>query len=170
MPLMPAEVFAVLMPFASLFTTPTFRSLAFLFVGAILTPGQRTVTACLRAVGLSHYPHFQNWHRTLNRARWSPRQGARVLLTLLIQALVPSGPWLLGLDDTIERRRGEHIQAKGIYRDPVRSSHGHFVKCSGLQVQWAALAVPDAAGSHSLRQTGVGVALFYGSLSLTALL
>ncbi len=133
MPLMPAEVFAILMPFASLFTAPTFRSLAFLFVGAILTPGSRTVTACLRAVGLSHYPHFQNWHRTLNRAKWSPRQGARVLLTLLVQALVPSGPWLLGLDDTIERRRGEHIQAKGIYRDPVRSSHGHLVKCSGLR-------------------------------------
>lgn len=38
-----------------------------------------------------------------------------------------------GLDDTIERRRGQRINAKGIYRDPVRSSHSHFVKASGLR-------------------------------------
>ena len=39
---------------------------------------------------------------------------------------------ILGLDDTIERRRGAKIKAKGIYRDPVRSTHSHFVKASGL--------------------------------------
>jgi hypothetical protein len=43
----------------------------------------------------------------------------------------------LGIDDTIERRRGKRIQAKGIYRDPVRSSHSHFVKASGLR--WVSL-------------------------------
>jgi hypothetical protein len=37
----------------------------------------------------------------------------------------------------IERRRGARIAAKGIYRDPVRSSHGHFVKASGLR--WLSL-------------------------------
>jgi hypothetical protein len=44
---------------------------------------------------------------------------------------------VLGIDDTIERRRGKRIAAKGIYRDPVRSSHGHFVKASGLR--WLSL-------------------------------
>ena len=44
---------------------------------------------------------------------------------------------MLGIDDTIERRRGKRITAKGIYRDPVRSSHGHFVKASGLR--WLSL-------------------------------
>jgi hypothetical protein len=52
----------------------------------------------------------------------------------------------VGLDDTIERRRGAKIAAKGIYRDPVRSSKGHFVKASGLR--WVSLqllaAVPWA--------------------------
>ncbi len=47
-----------------------------------------------------------------------------------------------GLDDTIERRRGKRIAAKGIYRDPVRSSHGHFVKASGLRWLSLMLLVP----------------------------
>lgn len=133
MPTLPSEVLAVLMPFASLFTEPTFHRIAFLFAGAVLTPGQRTVAACLRAVGLGEHPHFQNFHRVLNRARWSPRQGARLLLELLLHTFVPTGPILVGADDTIERRRGAKIKAKGIYRDPVRSSAGYFVKCSGLR-------------------------------------
>lgn len=53
--------------------------------------------------------------------------------TNLIVAFAPTGPVLLGLDDTIERRWGKRIHARGIYRDPVRSSHGHFVKASGLR-------------------------------------
>jgi len=48
-----------------------------------------------------------------------------------------SGVIVFGLDDTIERRRGKRIAPKGIYRDPVRSSHGHFVKASGLR--WLSL-------------------------------
>jgi hypothetical protein len=58
---------------------------------------------------------------------------SRVLLTLLMAAFAFTGPILLGLDDTIERRRGAKIKAKGIYRDPVRSTHSHFVKASGLR-------------------------------------
>jgi hypothetical protein len=46
---------------------------------------------------------------------------------------IPRGIVVFGLDDTIERRRGEQITAKGIYRDPVRSSHTHVVKASGLR-------------------------------------
>jgi hypothetical protein len=44
------------------------------------------------------------------------------------------GPLVMGMDDTIERRRGAKIQAKGIYRDPVRSSHSHFVKLRWLSL------------------------------------
>jgi len=50
-----------------------------------------------------------------------------------VAVFVPRGVVLFGLDDTIERRRGEQITAKGIYRDPVRSSHAHMVKASGLR-------------------------------------
>ena len=49
---------------------------------------------------------------------------------------------VVGLDDTIERRWGARITARGIYRDPVRSSHGHFVKASGLRWLCVMLLAP----------------------------
>ena len=82
---------------------------------------------------MSRERRFTNYHRVLNRAVWDLRAAARLLLGLLITAFVPSGPIVLGIDDTIERRRGKRIAAKGIYRDPVRSSKSHFVKASGLR-------------------------------------
>jgi hypothetical protein len=90
------------------------------------------VTSLLRITGLSREPRFVNYHRVLSRARWSGRGAAHLVLRLLLAAFVPNGPVLLGLDDTIERRRGKRIAAKGIYRDPVRSSHAHFVKAVSL--------------------------------------
>src|SRR5206468_2248966 len=108
-----------------------------LLIGAILVAGRRTVTAVLRIMGRSDERHFQTYHRVLNRAAWSSWALSRTLLKLLVQTFVPSGPIICGLDDTIERRRGAKITAKGIYRDPVRSSHGHFVKASGLR--WLSL-------------------------------
>ena len=95
------------------------------------------MTAILRIMGLSCEKHFQNFHRVLNRAIWSSREASRVLLGLLVATFAVFGPVVLGLDDTIERRRGAKIKAKGIYRDPVRSSHSHFVKASGLR--WLSL-------------------------------
>ena len=110
-----------------------------MLIGAILVPGRRTVTAVLRIMGLSHKRQFQTYHRVLNRAAWSSWALSRTLLRLLVQTFVPSGPVICGfaMRDTIERRRGAKIKAKGIYRDPVRSSHGHFVKASGLR--WLSL-------------------------------
>lgn len=104
-----------------------------LLVGAILAPGKRTVTAVLRIMGLSQARHFQNFHRVLNRAVWSNLALSACLLLLLLQTFLPHGPVVLGIDETIERRRGAQIRAKGIYRDPVRSSKSHFVKASGLR-------------------------------------
>jgi hypothetical protein len=99
----------------------------------VLAPGIRTVASVLRVLGLAQEPNFVNFHRVLNRAVWSPHAAARVLLGMLVQAFVPEGPIVLGIDDTIERRRGARIAARGIYRDPVRSSRSHFVKASGLR-------------------------------------
>ena len=105
-----------------------------LMVGAILAPGQRTVAAILRVMGLSEERQFQNYHRVLNRASWSSREvGRRLLLALVGVFVAADGPIVVGLDDTIERRWGAKIAARGIYRDPVRSSKGHFVKASGLR-------------------------------------
>ncbi len=123
--------------FKPYFTNRIWSHGTMLLIGSLLTPGQRTVTAILRILGLSQEKHFQTYHRVLNRAVWSSLALSRVLLMALLAAFVPRGPVILGLDDTIERRRGAKIRAKGIYRDPVRSSHSHFVKASGLR--WLSL-------------------------------
>ena len=139
MTLLPKWFTGVLEGFAPLFSARLWPQVQLLVVGALLSPGKRTVTAALRVLGLADDPKFGTFHRLLNRARWSSLQASRVLLGLLLAAFVPSGPLVLGLDDTIERRTGAKISAKGIYRDPVRSSHGHFVKASGLR--WLSLMV-----------------------------
>jgi DDE superfamily endonuclease len=113
-----------------------------LITGAILTRGQRTVTAVLRVMGLGDERHFVNYHRVLQRAVWSSLAVSGTLLFLLIQTFVPTGPLLIGGDDTIERRWGRQIAARGIYRDPVRSSQSHFVKASGLRWLTLMLLVP----------------------------
>src|SRR5215831_9096898 len=119
--------------FAPVFSRPVWQHVKFLMTGAVLASGQRTVTAILRIMGRSAASDFQTYHRVLNRAVWSPLTASRLLLRFLVAVFIPSGVIVLGLDDTIERRRGDHIAAKGIYRDPVRSSHAHFVKVSGLR-------------------------------------
>ena len=88
-------------------------------------------------MALDQTPDFTNFHRVLNRNQWSSRWVARCLFRLLVNTFVPNGPVVIGLDDTIERRWGRKIKARGIYRDPVRSSHGHLVKASGLR--WLSL-------------------------------
>jgi len=142
MPRLPARFAAVILCFAPLFRERSWRHAEVLLIGAILAPGRRTVAGILRVTGLHRERRFTNYHRVLNRAAWSGRAAARVLLGLLLDAFAPRGPVLLGLDDTIERRRGGRISAKGIYRDPVRSSHGHFVKASGLRWLGLMLLVP----------------------------
>src|SRR6478735_2016814 len=128
--------------FATLFSKRVFQSVQVLVVGAILATGKRTVSAVLRIMGLDRQPHFQTYHRVLNRAAWSALAASRILLLLLVRAFAPQGPLVFGLDDTIERRWGAKIAARGIYRDPVRSSQSHFVKTSGLRWLCMMLLVP----------------------------
>ena len=144
---LPDAIVAVLLPFATLFTSPTWQKAQLLLVGAVLTPGQRTVAAALRVMGRSGHRDYARYHEVLNRAVWSSREVARVLLVLLLQHLDGGdGPLIFGIDETLERRRGAKIRARAIYRDPVRSSRHQLVKASGLrwislmwlgQVPWA---------------------------------
>ena len=114
------------------------RKAQVLLVGAILTPGQRTVAAALRVMGRSDQRDYAHYHEVLNRAVWSSRAAARILLALLLQHLDRSeGPLVFGIDETLERRRGPKIKARGIYRDAVRSSRQQLVKASGLR--WISL-------------------------------
>lgn len=137
---LPETIIQVLDWFAPLFSRRIWQWATVLVVGAILAPGKRTVTACLRVMGLRDEVHFQNYHRLLNRAVWSSRQVGRILLQLLLDTFVaPDATVVLGLDETIERRWGAKIAARGIYRDAVRSSKEFFVKTSGLR--WISLMV-----------------------------
>jgi hypothetical protein len=116
---------------APLFTKRVWPRVHVLRVGAMLTPGQRTVTAALRVMGLAHAKSFQPSHRVLNRAVWSSLEGSRRLLHRLVHPLAPTGPLVLGWDDTIERRRGAKMRATGMSREPGRSSHRPVVQASG---------------------------------------
>src|SRR5262249_32145418 len=100
------------------------------------------VSTVLRTVGLSQERTFQTYHRVLNRASWSSLKASHILLRLLVSTFAPTGPIVLGIEETIERRRGAKIAAAGIYRDPVRSSHSHFGNVTGWRWVCLMLLVP----------------------------
>jgi DDE superfamily endonuclease len=131
-----------LAPFAPLFSKRVFRHVQVLVAGAILAPGKRTVASALRAMGLDQEKRFHRYHRVLSRAGWSSRKASGVMFGLLLEAFVPEGsPVVVGIDETLERRYGRKISARGVYRDPVRSTHETFVKSSGLRWVCAMLLV-----------------------------
>jgi hypothetical protein len=131
---LPPKMVQALVPFAPLFSKRLWQHAQMLVVGAILAPGKRTVASALRAMGLGGEKRFHRYHRVLSRASWSSLKVSRVLLGLLVEAFVCEGdPLVVGIDETLERRYGRKIAARGIYRDPVRSTHENFVKASGLR-------------------------------------
>ncbi len=131
---LPTDIIAVLLPFAQAFNYRIWDMVQLLAIGAILAPNQRTVTAILRIMGLKDDAQFQNYHRVLNRAKWSGLAVAKILLGLLVAAFLVIGmPLVIGADDTIERRKGKTIKEKGVFRDPVRSSRKYTVHVFGLR-------------------------------------
>jgi DDE superfamily endonuclease len=129
----PPILLTLMEAFRGFFTAPVFDHVLVLVTGAVLTPGKRTVSAVLRIMGLGQAGGFALYHHVLSQARWDSRAIACKLLAMILDRFLPAGPVIIGIDDTIERRWGQKIAARGIYRDPVRSSHGHFVKASGLR-------------------------------------
>ena len=118
---LPNAIVAVVIPFATLFTNPTWQKAQLLLVDTILTPGQRTVAAALRVMGRSNQRDYARYHEVLNRAVWSSRAAARVLLLLLQHLDCGDGPLIFGIDETLERRRGAKIRGAGHPSRPHRS-------------------------------------------------
>ncbi|HMB03573.1 MAG TPA: transposase [Isosphaeraceae bacterium] len=137
---LPAEIVALLPAFAPLFSDRVWVKAQLLAVGALLATGVRTICAVLRVMGLRQERHSTNYHRVLNRDAWSGLAAGQALLGLIVAVLPRDWPIVLAADDTIERRKGRRIKAKGCYRAPVRSSREHVVTCFGLK--WVALMVP----------------------------
>ncbi len=126
--------------FSFAFRKDVWPKVQLLLTGAIICPGSRTVCNLLRSVGLQWEKNFPKYHRVLSQDKWSAKKLSGVLLGLIVKSFIPKGEAIVvGLDDTIERRWGSKITKRGIYRDPVRSSKSHFVKCSGLR--WLSLMV-----------------------------
>ena len=124
--------------FAPLFSASVWQAAVVLVIGAILAPGKRIVSAILRTMGLAQHANYQRYHRVLSRAVWSSRKASGILLRHLVAVFVPTGPIVLGIDDTIERRWGKRIAVRGIYRNPVSNCCANF----------ALVPSPLAGGSH----------------------
>lgn len=138
----PSEIMAVISSFSTQFTRPTWENVKLLLIGAILCRGPRRVTSILRVMGLGHKPGFCKYHRLFSRAKWNSIKLSGILLTMLI-ALLPDGcPVIVVVDETLERRKGKRIKAKGYYRDALRSSNAVVVKCLGLKWECMMLIVP----------------------------
>src|SRR4051794_35397752 len=121
---LPTTMVQVLAPFAPLFSKSVWHHAQTLLAGAILAPGRRTVVCALRAMGLDQEKRFHRYHRVLSRASWSSREASRVLLGLLVEAFVPEGPLVVGIDETLERRKGKKIA-------PRRTASGTSLLPSG---------------------------------------
>ena len=129
----PTEIMVILANFTQVFSERTWDWVLVLVVGAILAPSKRTVSSVLRVLGLSQEKQYQRYHRVLNRAKWSGLQISKILLGLLVTVFAADGAIVLGADETLERRKGKHIKAKGVFRDAVRSSRKYVVKAFGLR-------------------------------------
>ena len=135
---LPPEFQDAISVFSQTFRKNVWKKAQILLIGAIVCPGSRTICNLLRSVGLQNDRCFSKYHRFLNKDKWSAQYISKVLLNKLVNTFVPANSALVfGIDDTIERRWGLKIRKRGIYRDAVRSSKSHFVKCSGLR--WLSL-------------------------------
>ena len=142
MPTLPPKMVQALLPFVPLFSKRVWQHAQLLVVGAILAPGKRSVASALRAMGLDQEKRFHRYHRLLSRAGCSSPKVSRLLLGLLVEAFLPEGsPLVVGIEETLQRRYGKKIAARGLYRDPVRSTHRTFLKSSGLRWVCAMLLV-----------------------------
>jgi hypothetical protein len=141
--MLPDVALMVLSSFAPLFTRPVWGHVQALVTGTILCRGPRTVAGVLRTLGLADEPGFCKYHRVLSRARGSGLQGAKILLGLLVAVAVSQGfPLIILVDETLERRKGRKIKAKGLHRDAVRSTQSEVVKCLGLKWICVMVLVP----------------------------
>ncbi len=142
MPYLPEVIISLLTAFEVCFTKPTWRHAQILLIGAILCTGKRTVTSCMRVMGLSNEKNFDRYHNVLRNAVWSGLQASKILLGLLIILLPKGFPIIILMDETLERRKGKKIKAKGCYRDSCRSTKSLVIKAFGLKWQCATIIVP----------------------------
>ena len=124
---LPTLILNILSPFSQLFSSPTWKKAQFLCIGAILCQGARRISSILHIMGMANNKGFEKYHRFLNRDQWNPLVAARILFGLLVSLIPPNQILIIVFDDTVERRKGRTIKAKGCYRDAVSSTRSHVV-------------------------------------------
>lgn len=139
---MTPEIISIINVFACEFNRRTWKKIQTLLIGAILCRGPRRITSILRVMNLGQERNFSKYHRVLNHASWNGIALSKILLGLLIKLIPESWPILVAVDETLERRKGKMIKAKGVYRDAVRSSQSHLVTSYGLKWECMTLIVP----------------------------
>jgi len=121
------------------FSQPTFKRFTLLLVGAILTPGRRTVLHVLWTVRSLTDGHVSSYHRVLSRNRWSLWPLGRALAGAALAWVGEGEPVLVAIDDHATQHRGKRVYGKARHRDAVRSSHSHTVWLWGHK--WVVLAI-----------------------------
>jgi len=162
---LPQAFVAWMAPFLTAFCQRSRDTAVALAVGALMAIGPRTVTNCLRALGLAEHPSFTAFHRVLNRNVWSGLTLARTLLRLLVPVFEPGRPFvIIGVDHTLERRRGRRIEPASHFHDAVRSTAKQKVTSRGLRWISAMLLVNVPFAGRIWGEAGQGSAGVAGGM------
>jgi hypothetical protein len=135
----PTWAMPVLTLFRPAFSAPTYHRFLVLVLAAVLTTGRRTVTNLLRTVREKAPGDMSSYHRVFSHRRWSAWVLARLLITFVLDHVVPPGPVLLAGDDTVTEHPGPKVFGKGRHRDGVRSTHSYTAYRWGHK--WVVLSV-----------------------------
>jgi hypothetical protein len=126
----------LLQALAPTMTVPTFHSLVTILTGWVFAP-RRTVTRMILAAGDAGEKHYSSYHRLFSAARWSLDAVGLAVFELM-------SPWLdevvlIGIDDTLARKRGRKVFGVGMHHDPLLSSRAKAVTNWGHS--WVVLGV-----------------------------
>ena len=117
-------------------TAPTFASLTTVLIGWVFA-GRRTVTRMILAAGSAADKHYSSYHRLFSAARWS-LDALGLAVFDLIQPFL-GDVVMLGLDDTLCRKRGVKMFGTGMHHDPLLSSRAKAITNWGHS--WVVLGV-----------------------------
>lgn len=117
-------------------TAPTFASLTTVLTGWVFA-GRRTVTRMILAAGAAADKHYSSYHRLFSAARWSLDAVGLAVFALVEPHL--GDVVMLGLDDTLCRKRGVKMFGTGMHYDPLLSSRGKAITNWGHS--WVVLGV-----------------------------
>jgi len=126
----------LLQGFSATMTAPTFQTFVTIATGWVLA-SRRTVTRMILAAGEAAGKHYSCYHRLFSMASWSLDAVGLALFGLIEPHL--GDTVLLGLDDTLARKRGLKMFGCGMHYDPLLSSRGKAVMNWGHS--WVVLGV-----------------------------